>query len=59
VCIDANFKTIFENELFGWCTDVSKWPDTSDFNLFNDWFGLSVHSMAFDLTGDKDEEQDD
>ena len=43
-------KTIFENELYGWTQDTSLWPEDRGVDVFNEWFGVSIHSMAFDLT---------
>src|SRR6056297_2966218 len=50
--IKENFITIFENELNDWWTDPEDWPDTTDYEVFREWFDVEVHSMLRDLEED-------
>jgi len=40
---------IFENELFAWYTDRSKWPKERDFETFYKWFNYEYIEEGFDL----------
>ncbi len=44
-----NYAEIFEEELFGWITDESLWPQQRTFELFNRWILVSWQSMVVDL----------
>ena len=44
-----NFKAIFEEELHGWCTDESIWPQKRDLKTFRQWFTVTVHGIVLDL----------
>jgi len=44
-----NFKTIFEIELDGWCTDPSRWPADRSFKAFKKFFRLHYCSNVIDL----------
>jgi len=44
-----NFKTIFEIELDGWCTDPSLWPVDRSFNAFEKFFRVHFCSTVIDL----------
>jgi hypothetical protein len=44
-----NFKTIFEIELDGWCTDPSRWPDNRSFKTFKKYFRVHFCSSVIDL----------
>jgi hypothetical protein len=44
-----NFKTIFEIELDGWCTDPSLWPEDRSFKAFNKFFFIHFCSTVIDL----------
>ena len=44
-----NFKTIFEEQLWGWWTDATHWPAKRDFRVFRAWFEVEVHSVIVDL----------
>lgn len=43
------YKGIFENELFGWCTDEQTWPKRRGFKTFLEWFDVEFHSVVIDL----------
>jgi hypothetical protein len=51
--ISENYETLFENELEGWNTDESSWPQTRDYKTFNEWFDVECHSLILDLVGDE------
>jgi len=55
--INSTYETMFNNELYGWSQDATKWPENRSVELFNDWFDLSVHSVAYDLIEDEEETQ--
>jgi hypothetical protein len=44
-----NFKTIFEIELDGWCTDPSLWPEDRSFKAFKKYFRIHFCSSVIDL----------
>lgn len=43
------WKYIFENELFGICTDESMWSKKLTWELFNEWFEFHFSSIVLDL----------
>ncbi len=46
--VRANFEVLFENELEGWYTLESLWPENRTFTLFNEWFDVECHSIIED-----------
>jgi len=52
-----NFRGIFEQILYGWYTDRGIWPEDRSWEAFNEWFDWEVHSMVFDMGGDKIERE--
>ncbi len=46
--LKLNFKIIFEEELFEWCTDEEVWPKNLTWKLFEEWFHYSIQSMVMD-----------
>ena len=48
--LKKNYKEIFEEELFGWCTDDSQWPEDLSWEVFCSWFHFSIQSMVFDAS---------
>ena len=44
-----NFKTIFEIELDGWCTDPSLWPKDRSIKTFREFFRVLYCSSVIDL----------
>lgn len=44
-----NFKTIFEIELDGWCTDPSRWPVDRSYKAFKKYFRVHFCSSVIDL----------
>ncbi len=51
--ISENYETLFENELEGWYTDESLWPQKRDYKTFNEWFDVVCHSVIVDLVGEE------
>lgn len=49
------YAAMFENELNGWSQDRNLWPQDRTLEMFNEWFGVSIHSMAYDLTEAEEE----
>ena len=47
--VRKNFKSIFEEELSGWYTDESMWPQKRDLKTFRQWFTVTVHGIVLDL----------
>lgn len=47
--LDAIYGTIFERELFGWCTDQTQWPQPRTLVLFRQWFELELCGLTVDL----------
>jgi hypothetical protein len=49
--IKRNYKTVFEEELEGWYTDPSLWPQMRTLKLFREWFDVECHSVLIDTVG--------
>jgi hypothetical protein len=47
--LEDNYLEIFEEELFGWYSDDTKWPTPLTFELFNKWIQVSYQSMVYDF----------
>jgi hypothetical protein len=47
--IEELYETIFERELYDWHSDESAWPLDRDFETFQDWFEIELHSVVEDL----------
>ncbi len=43
------YSEVFENELYGWHTDETAWPQNRDFKMFQEWFEIELHSVVEDL----------
>ena len=43
------WKFIFEDQLFGICTDDNEWPKKLTWKLFTEWFEFHFSSMVIDL----------
>jgi hypothetical protein len=48
--LKRNFKSIFEAELYGWCTDTSLWPKDRSFKTFKKFFTVHFSSVVVDLS---------
>lgn len=46
--IDTLAEGIFEDELFGWCTNKSWWPKNRTRETFWKWFDVELHSIVID-----------
>ena len=55
------YPAMFENELLGWHTDESAWPQDRSFAMFKQWFRVELHSVVEDLCTYEivDEDDDD
>lgn len=43
------YDLIFQEQLDGWWTDESAWPQKRDLALFKEWFDVEFHSAVIDL----------
>jgi hypothetical protein len=48
--LKRNFRNIFENELWDWCTDDTQWPKNITWKLFTEWFHFSIQSVVLDIS---------
>ena len=49
--LEPYYAVIFEEELGGWHRVEADWPKRRDFETFQAWFDMEVHSMVLDLPG--------
>jgi len=49
--LKRNFKKLFEEELYAWCTAEDLWPAERTYKVFRQFFNFSFHSMIFDMVG--------
>jgi len=47
--LEEVYEEVFENELYGWHTDPAAWPQERDFEMFQEWFEIEMHSVVEDL----------
>jgi len=47
--LERVYPEVFENELWGWHTDESAWPENRDLKAFEAWFAIEMHSVVEDL----------
>lgn len=47
--LKANAEMLFEEELNGWYTDPSLWPQDRSLALFKKWCTFELHTLAFDM----------
>ncbi len=47
--LQNEFDSIFENELRGWYTDESLWPQDRTLDLFRSWFRIEPTSLVHDV----------
>jgi len=43
------YDLIFQEQLSGWWTDESAWPQKRDLPTFKEWFDVEFHSAVLDL----------
>ncbi len=46
--VEQMWEEIFEDQLWGWCTEESWWPKDRTKKLFRQWFEIEIHSMVVD-----------
>ena len=56
--IKKHFTSIFEFELFGWCTNEESWPANRTWKMFQEWFDVQIHSEVFDLLDENIEKEE-
>ena len=49
--LEPYYAVIFEEELGAWHRVEADWPKRCDFETFQAWFEIEVHSMVLDLPG--------
>ncbi len=59
VVVKRYCQLIFEEELFGVCTDPEEWPAKRTWKMFNEWFIYHVGSIIWDLAPELPLEHDD
>lgn len=56
--INDLFEDIFNEELWGWCTNEKWWPKNRTKELFWEWFDVEIHSMIMDPYEDPIEKEE-
>ncbi len=51
------YDEIFADQLDGWYTDETRWPQDISLVKFKQWFDIEVHSMVVDLYEDEIEKE--
>lgn len=46
--LKRNYRAVFEENLYSWWTDPSRWPKTRTLGLFRAWFDCRLHSVILD-----------
>lgn len=49
--IRRNWAVVFEQELEGWYTEPSLWPQKRTLKLFKEWFDVECHTCLIDTVG--------
>ena len=47
--LESYYDVLFEQQLVGWWTDETAWPQKRNLKMFLDWFEVEFHSLVFDL----------
>ena len=47
--VQVNYAAIFERELESWNSDKELWPVKRDYEIFETWFEVEIHSVVYDL----------
>ncbi len=50
--LKRNYKPVFEDQLWNWCTDLNTRPKKLTWKMFEEWFDYSIQSMVLDTTPD-------
>lgn len=56
--IDNLYKSIFADELLGWCTNKKQWPKHRTKKMFWQWFDVEFHSVVIDPSEDEIEKEE-
>jgi hypothetical protein len=56
--INEIYEDIFDELLFGWCTEESWWPQDRTNEMFWQWFGVELHSIVVDSSTESIEEEE-
>jgi hypothetical protein len=56
--LQKHWATIFDEELYNWCTDDSLWPSGRSYEMFKDWVSVEDFSVIHDLGDDEIIESD-
>lgn len=51
--LKQHYALIFENELFGWYTDETSWPQQRDWETFCAWFEVEFAPEVMDLAEER------
>jgi len=66
--VKTRWSFLFEHMLMGWVEDENLWPQDRTLDMFNEWFEIEIHTMAWDLSDeplvvedwqDEDDEDDE
>ena len=49
--IEDNFRGLWEEELEGWYTDETLWPEHRTLKKFDEWFDVECHTVVLDTVG--------
>jgi len=47
--LKTSYDILFDEQLEGWSTDETAWPQQRNLKMFLDWFEVEFHSLVFDL----------
>lgn len=56
--VELNHEALLQNELSGWMTDESCWPEALNLELLNEWFDIECHSIIIDTSDEPITEED-
>ena len=46
--LELNYQQLFESELENWCCEEKLWPQQRNYELFQQWFSFSCHTIIVD-----------
>jgi hypothetical protein len=47
--LESYYDVLFQEQLAGWWTDETAWPQKRNLKMFLDWFDVEFHTLVFDL----------
>jgi hypothetical protein len=47
--VEKRWSMLFEHMLAEWVMDETAWPQKRTLDMFRDWFGVEMHTLAWDL----------